>query len=56
MSKTVMGAFLASQVLLALILAGCGATFDYDALRRQESKGEHFTAALSREYKGVVCW
>ncbi|MDP6882994.1 MAG: OmpA family protein [Rhodospirillales bacterium] len=56
MSKTVMGAFLASQVLLALILAGCGATFDYDALRRQESKGEHFTAALSREYKAFALY
>ena len=56
MSKTIMSAFLASQVLLALILAGCGATFDYDALRRQESAGDTFTQALSREYKAFALY
>ncbi len=56
MSKTIMSAFLASQVLLALILAGCGATFDYEALRRQESAGDNFTQALSREYKAFALY
>ena len=56
MSKAIMGAFLTSQVLLVLILAGCGTTFDYEALRRQESEGDHFTAALSREYKAFALY
>ena len=56
MSKTIMSAFLASQILLALVLAGCGVTFDYEALRRQESEGGTFTAALSREYKAFALY
>ena len=56
MSKTIMSTFLASQVLLALLLAGCGATFDYEALRRQENAGDHFTAALSREYRAFALY
>jgi OOP family OmpA-OmpF porin len=56
MSKTIMSAFLAFQVLLALILAGCGSTFDYEALRRQESAGDNFTQALSREYKAFALY
>ena len=56
MSKTIMSAFLASQILLALILAGCGVTFDYEALRQQESAGDNFTQILSREYKAFALY
>ena len=56
MSKTIMSAFVASQILLALVLAGCGVTYDYEALRRLESKGGDFTQALSREYKAFALY
>jgi hypothetical protein len=51
-----MSTFLASQVLLALLLAGCGPTFDYEVLRRQETAGDHFSAALSREYRAFALY
>ena len=54
--KTIISTFLVSQVLLALLLAGCGPTFDYEALRRQETAGDHFSAALSREYKAFALY
>jgi OmpA-OmpF porin, OOP family len=40
-----------SSLLLALIVAGCGASIDYSDLRKLDVKGEDFNSALSREYK-----
>lgn len=39
-----------------LLLAGCGATFDYAALRAFEAPGAGFDAALSREYKALALY
>ena len=51
MSKTILGVFLAVETLLVMILAGCGATFDYEGLRRLDPAGDDFAGRLSREYK-----
>jgi len=40
-----------SSLLLAFIVAGCGASLDYGDLRKLDVKGEDFNSALSREYK-----
>ncbi|MDX9859641.1 MAG: OmpA family protein [Rhodospirillales bacterium] len=41
--------------LVALgFLAGCGGTFDYDALRAANADGDGFAPALSREYKSFA--
>jgi len=39
-----------------LVLAGCGATFDYDGLRAYRAQGDSFGAALSREYKDLALY
>jgi len=49
--KLVLGAFLLAEVGFLILLAGCGATFDYDGLRKTETGGDGFNAALAREYK-----
>ena len=36
------------------LLAGCGATFDYEALRASQAPGDGFAQALSREYKAFA--
>jgi len=46
-------ASLAGIIALGL-LAGCGATFDYDALRASDAGGDGFAPALSREYKAFA--
>ncbi|MCH7487634.1 MAG: OmpA family protein [Proteobacteria bacterium] len=46
-----LGAFLTVETVLLLVLAGCGAAFDYEGLRRMEAPGDGFTARLAREYK-----
>ena len=45
-----------SSVLLAIFLAGCGASLDYDDLRSLNVQGEDFKAALSREYKSFALY
>jgi len=39
-----------------LVLAGCGATFDYDGLRAFQAQGDGFGAVLSREYKNLALY
>ncbi len=46
--------FLALQVLFALLFAGCGATFDFDAVRRLDPGTGGFADALSREYRSLA--
>ena len=40
-----------TSLLLALVLAGCGSSLDYNDLRKLDVKGQDFNSALSREYK-----
>lgn len=51
MRIAILGTFLIAEVLLVGLLAGCGATFDYDALRAADARGPGFSAALGRQYK-----
>jgi len=39
-----------------VVLAGCGATFDYDGLRDFDAQGSGFGTALSREYKALALY
>jgi len=51
MRKPLHGPFLITEIVTLGLLAGCGATFDYDALRTSAAAGDGFAPALSREYK-----
>ena len=51
MRQFILTFFIAAEIMAALMLAGCGFTFDYDALREAKPDGSGFTAALGREYK-----
>jgi OOP family OmpA-OmpF porin len=51
MDKPSLGLLLSTEVVALGLLAGCGATFDYDALRASKAPGDGFAQALSREYK-----
>lgn len=51
MHKLILGLFLLTEVVALSLLAGCGATFNYDALRASKAPGDGFAQALSREYK-----
>lgn len=51
MNKPLYGWFPPSAIVALGLLAGCGATFDYDALRVSNAEGDGFAPALSREYK-----
>ncbi|MCB2101550.1 MAG: OmpA family protein [Rhodobacterales bacterium] len=51
MRRLILGTFLAVETGLLLVLAGCGAAFDYDALRDLNPQGDGFDAALAREYR-----
>ena len=48
------GVFFAVEALLVTLLAGCGATFDYEGLRRLDPAGDDFAGRLSREYKALA--
>ena len=44
------------SALLAIFMAGCGATLDYSDLRNLNVKGQDFKSALSREYKAFALY
>lgn len=44
------------SVLLAIFVAGCGASMDYSDLRKLDVQGQDFKAALSREYKSFALY
>ena len=44
------------SALLAIFVAGCGATLDYSDLRNLNVKGQDFKSALSREYKAFALY
>lgn len=48
------GTVLVAQAFVIVLLTGCGATFDYNALRNSDAKGEGFAAELAREYKAFA--
>ncbi len=48
------GTVLVAQAFVIVLLTGCGATFDYTALRDSDVKGDGFTAELAREYKAFA--
>jgi OOP family OmpA-OmpF porin len=52
MRKPLHGPFLITAALG--LLAGCDATFDYDAMRTSSVSGDGFAPALSREYKSFA--
>jgi hypothetical protein len=54
MYKPLHGSFMVAEIVAMGLLAGCGATFDYDELRSSSASGEGFTPALSREYKSFA--
>ena len=54
MRLLILNGFLALQVLFALLSTGCGATFDFDAVRRLDPGAGGFTDALSREYRSLA--
>lgn len=51
MHKAVLGIFLFAEAVLVAFLSGCGATFDYKALKAETFDGDGFNAALAREYR-----
>ena len=51
MQTMIIGAFLAAETVLLLVLGGSGAAFDYEGLRRMETPATAFAARLAREYK-----
>ena len=53
-SKLTLGSFLSIQMLLVLLLGGCGVTFDYSDIRQMEFTGGSFDAALGREYRELA--
>ncbi len=56
MRTMILGAFLAAETVFMLVLAGCGAAFDYGGLRRLEAPGDGFAARLGREYKDFALY
>ncbi len=48
------GPFLITEIVALGLLAGCGTTFNYDALRASTATGDGFAPALSREYKSFA--
>jgi len=51
MRTLILGIFIVTEVVVVGLLAGCGATFDYNALRAASPQGDGFAAELGREYK-----
>lgn len=51
MSKSFLSLWVTATGAVAVVLSGCGATFDYEGLRAFESEGASFQAELAREYK-----
>lgn len=56
MRTMILGAFLAAETVLLLVLAGCGGAFDYEGLRRMKAPGDGFAARLGREYKDFALY
>ncbi len=54
MRKPLHGPLLITEIVALGLVAGCGATFDYDALRTSNAAGDGFAPALSREYKSFA--
>jgi OOP family OmpA-OmpF porin len=54
MRTLLFGTVLVAQAFVIVLLTGCGATFDYAALRNSEAQGEDFTAELARKYKSFA--
>lgn len=54
MGKPYKGPLLITEIVALGLVAGCGTTFNYDALRTSDAAGEGFAPALSREYKGFA--
>ncbi len=53
-SRLILGSNLSAQMLLVLLLGGCGVTFDYSDIREMEITGGDFDAALGREYRELA--
>lgn len=51
MRTLLFGTVLVAQAFVIVLLTGCGATFDYTALRDSQAEGDGFAAELAREYK-----
>ncbi|MBT3358679.1 MAG: OmpA family protein [Rhodospirillales bacterium] len=47
----ILGTFLLAEAAAAVFLTGCGAGFDYKALRAMQTEGDGFETALARGYK-----
>lgn len=54
MRHVILGSFLLTQLVLVLLLAGCGGAFDDQGLRALNPQRGDFTSALSREYKAFA--
>jgi OOP family OmpA-OmpF porin len=54
MSNVILGSFLVGQLVLVLVLGGCGSAFDDQGLRALNPQRGDFTSALSREYKAFA--
>lgn len=54
MRHVILGSFLLAQLVLVLVLAGCGGAFDDQGLRGLNPQRGDFTSALSREYKAFA--
>ena len=54
MRYVILGSFLLAQLVLVLVLAGCGRAFDDQGLRALNLQRGDFTSALSREYQAFA--
>ena len=54
MHHVILGSFLIAQLVVVLVLAGCGGAFDDKGLRGLTPQRGDFTSALSREYKAFA--
>ena len=50
------GTVLVAQAAIIVLMTGCGATFDYTALRDSRAEGDGFAAELAREYKAFALY
>lgn len=56
MRAFILSFFIAVEITAALMLAGCGATFDYEGLRATAIGGTGFASALGREYREMALY
>ncbi len=54
MRHVILGSFFLVQLVMILVLAGCGSAFDYQGLRELNPQRGDFTSALSREYQAFA--